>query len=76
MAKAVHWYRKGAELGCPDAQYALACCCRRGLGIDRDAGRAMTWLQRAAAAGHGFARRDLERLDPETGEVRKGPEPE
>ena len=47
-AKALEWYRKGAELGDAASQAALFTMLWNGKGVPRDASQAVHWLEKAA----------------------------
>ena len=48
---AVKWWRKAAEAGMRDAQWAIGVCYYYGRGVDRDAAQAKVWSEKAAAQG-------------------------
>lgn len=61
-AAAVRWYRKtaGANARCASkSQYELYVSYAAGLGVKKDLGKAMEWLQRSAVAGNPQAQRAL-----------------
>lgn len=60
--EAVKWYRKAAELGYADAQYALGHCYYYGQGFAQDRSEAVKWYRLAAAQGHTSARKRLDEL--------------
>ncbi len=65
---AVHWFRKAARNGHPEAQAALAVLYTRGKGVHPDFKLALLWATRAAAQGHKTAatlRDELQRMTPE-----------
>ena len=45
--EAVKWYRKAAEQGNADAQYALGKCYLKGSGVAADKAKAKSWLLKA-----------------------------
>ena len=50
--EAVSWFRKAAVLGYADAQYQLALCYFKGIGVDLDTSKGVNWLQKSAGNGH------------------------
>ena len=48
---AAHWYRLAADLGHPEAQFALACMYYNGEGVSQDLAAAARLLQNAANSG-------------------------
>ena len=52
FTEAIKWFRKAAEQGCADAQFALAECCENGWGIEEDPDEAVQWYRQAAEQGH------------------------
>lgn len=50
--RAVKLYRKAAEQGYADAQFALGRCYAMGKGVDMDVKNAVHWCRRAAMQGH------------------------
>ena len=53
--QAVAWYRKGAEQGYAEAQYALGACYRNGRGVAKDFVQAVSWFRKAAEQGYAEA---------------------
>ena len=51
-AKAAVWYRKAAEQGQADAQYAYGLCCFKGKGVAQDYVEAVKWFRKAAEQGN------------------------
>ena len=51
-AEAVKWYRKAAEQGHANAQYALGKCYYEGEGVTKDYAEAVKWYRKAAEQGH------------------------
>ena len=49
--EAVTRYRRAAELGVPDAAYAMGVCAERGWGREASVAEALTWYRRAAECG-------------------------
>ena len=62
-AEAVKWYRKAAEQGHAEAQYALGYSYQYGHGVAQDDEEAATWYRKAAEQGHEAARQELQDLD-------------
>ncbi len=58
-AKGFEFVSKAAELGLADAQYYLARCYAKGLGVAKDSVKAAEWCQKAAAQGHDLAQYNL-----------------
>lgn len=50
--EAAKWYRRAAENGLPEAQFALANALATGRGVRQDAKASLEWLKRAAEGGH------------------------
>ena len=50
--EAVKYWRKSAELGNPDAQYALVLSLEAGTGIEQNVDEAMVWYTKAAKQGN------------------------
>ncbi len=74
MEKAVHWWRKSAEAGHPDAQYQLAELYGEGRGVGKDHGESKRWYRKAAWQGHKKAMDkflELEEIDRQKQEVGK-----
>jgi uncharacterized protein len=63
-AKAYRLYKEAADKGEARAMMRLGVLYRYGLGrvVTKDAGKARSWLERAAAAGEPEAMRELSRL--------------
>lgn len=55
ITKAVEWYRKSAESGCPSGQYNLANCLWKGNGVDESVEEALKMYIMAGAGGHARA---------------------
>lgn len=53
--KAIHYFTKGAELGCIESQYKLGIMCFSGSFIEQDYNRAFNWFRRSAVNGHANA---------------------
>lgn len=51
-AEAVTWFRRAAEQGYAQAQYALGCCYARGDGVAQDTRQAFVWWLKAAEGGN------------------------
>lgn len=51
-ARAVHWYRKAADVGYVLAQFNLGAAYMTGQGVEEDHNRAAQWWARAAQGGH------------------------
>src|SRR5438309_9048594 len=49
------WYRKAAEQGHADAQFALGACYANGRGVGKDEVEAGKWYRKAAEQGHAEA---------------------
>ena len=62
-AEAVKWYRKAAEQGHAEAQYALGYSYQYGHGAAQDDEEAANWYRKAAEQGHEAARQELQDLD-------------
>lgn len=54
-ALAVYWWRRAADLGDADSMQLLGQCYAAGTGVDKDPHLAVSWLGKAAAAGHAVA---------------------
>lgn len=52
---AVEWYRKAAEQGDADAEYAMGLCYEEGTGVEQDFAQAAMWYEKAAQQGHADA---------------------
>lgn len=63
--QAVHWFRRAAEKGHPDAQYQLAVMLRSGTGVEVNPERAFFWLWIAGAQGHREALRQRSDFEAE-----------
>jgi hypothetical protein len=60
--RAAEWYRKAAEQGLREAQYALGFMYEEGQGLAKDRGQAVRWLELAAAQGEVRAQTLLNRM--------------
>jgi TPR repeat protein len=60
--EAAKWYRKAAEQGEADAQFALGRCYEEGKGVLADYEEAMKWYRKAADQGHADAERQYRKL--------------
>ena len=60
--QAVEWFRKAAEKGRQNAQFALGQCYQHGIGVRRDLRAAKQWYQAAATQGHLKATKAAEKL--------------
>jgi tetratricopeptide (TPR) repeat protein len=69
FAEAVNHFRRGVELGDPDAMVSLAEMCTRGYAKPRQGETPIALLERAARLGHIGATRELERLKQESVEL-------
>ncbi len=58
----MRWYRKAADAGNIDAQYAIGYMYNLGYGVKKDYKEAVRWYQKAAAQGDTYAIEALERL--------------
>jgi len=58
-AEAVKWYRKAAERGDADAQFALGFIYAKGLGVPQDYAEAIKWTRKAADQGQALAQYNL-----------------
>ena len=58
-AEALKWYRKAADQGLAEAQYALAEMYHKGYGVPVDVSQAMTWYRKAADQGNVLAQYSL-----------------
>jgi TPR repeat protein len=65
--EAVHWYRLAAEAGHPAAMMSLARLYEGCDGVPADRGAAFALYNKALAAGHAEAARELERLGEPAG---------
>jgi len=61
--EAVKWFRKAAEQGNADAQYALGRAYHEGQGVDYNYTEAVKWLKKAAEQGQSDAIYRLEDLE-------------
>lgn len=50
--EAFEWYRRAAEQGHLDAQFAMSVMYEQGKGIDSNPGHALFWVRKAAEQGH------------------------
>lgn len=48
---AADYFRQGAEIGCPEAQYSYGYCLKKGKGVKKDKHAAIHWLKLAAQNG-------------------------
>eukprot|EP00985_Skeletonema_marinoi_P016894 scaffold9172_cov98-Skeletonema_marinoi.AAC.5 len=64
---AFEYYVKAAELGDADAQYELARLYEFGIGVEKDEGKAIHFLEEAAIGGHSSARRTLGSIEWDNG---------
>ena len=63
VPEAVKWFRRSAELNCPDAFYQLGICYENGEGVAVDLNEAEAWYRKALVAGYGpSAQNDLDRI--------------
>ncbi|MCO5170041.1 MAG: serine/threonine-protein kinase [Planctomycetes bacterium] len=69
--EAARWYARGAELGDPDCMSELGRAHLVGLGVEKDAARAVLLLEQAAELGNAFAMRELGDLFFKGGEVER-----
>jgi len=69
--EAARWYRKAADAGHAEAQFALARAYALGRGVPQDKNQALLWLTRAAENGFDQAILDLARLYEEGRGVEK-----
>ena len=58
-ATAVAWFKKGAQLGNPKAQFYLAHLYRKGLGVTKNLQEYVKWITKAAEQGHVRAQYNL-----------------
>jgi Caspase domain/Sel1 repeat len=56
---ALIWYRRGADLGDPQAEFDLAWAYQNGLGVSANPAPAIQWYRRAAEQGHPMAANNL-----------------
>ena len=61
-ADAFKWYRKAAEQGHAEAQYALGGCYYLGKGVTKDHKQAVYWLRKSAAQGNADAQKLLTQI--------------
>ena len=62
-SEAVKWFRRSAELNCPEAFYQLGICYENGEGVAADPDEAEAWYRKALDAGFGPpARESLDRI--------------
>lgn len=59
--------KEAAEKGHANAQFNLAVCFARGIGVNMDHGQTLIWLEKAAANGHPQAKEFLEELKRDGG---------
>ena len=59
---AVFWYRKAADQGLKEAQFALGVCYANGLGLPKDLEQAVKWYRKAADQGDEDAKQALKEL--------------
>ena len=59
--------KEAAEKGHANAQFNLAVCFARGIGVNMDHGQTLIWLEKAAANGHPQAKEFLEELERDGG---------
>lgn len=50
--RAAEMFRSAAEQGLPQAQFAYAACCRRGVGVEKNESEAVKWYRAAAEQGY------------------------
>ncbi len=55
-AKSVHWFRRAALQGSPDAQFLMGAFCEMAFGMKHDAKEAAKWYKKAAEQEHNPAR--------------------
>ena len=65
--EATRLYLRAAELGLPDAQYAIGMNYDFGIGVKEDRTVAVDWYRKAAAQGHERAREVLEDVARQAG---------
>ena len=63
--EAIQWYRKAAEQGHADAEYAMGMNYTYGIGVEADLVLAEKWYRKASAQGHTKAKEALEQLQAE-----------
>ena len=56
---ALIWYRRGADLGDPQAEFDIAWVYQNGLGVPANPAQAVLWYRRAAERGHPMAANNL-----------------
>ena len=61
-AEAMKWFRKAADQGDPEAQYALGVMYKNGRGVPRDDAEAIKWYRKAADQGNADAQNALTTL--------------
>ena len=59
---AVFWYKKAAQNGLADAQFAMGQCYELGKGFDKDPNIAYYWYKQASDNGHPEAKQKLVKL--------------
>lgn len=57
--EAISWYEQAEQRGYVPATYRLGIAYRKGLGVPRDKQRGLSYLHRAAEAGHVLAKREI-----------------
>ena len=62
-ALSLKFLQRAAELGHADAMYHYGMCFEKGQGVPFNSHTAIFWLKKAAAKGHGHARRYLEQIN-------------
>ena len=61
--EAMKWYRKSAEQGHAEAQYAMGMSYNFGIAVPADTDEARKWYGLAADQGHKKAAEDLRKMD-------------
>ena len=61
-AEALKWFRRSAEQGLPEGQYAVGIYYEQGWEVSKDLKEAKKWLEKAAKQGHVKALKALKRL--------------
>ncbi|MDO4752128.1 MAG: protein kinase [Akkermansia sp.] len=61
LPEAVKWYRAAAEQGHAVAQYELGCCCKNGVGMEKNHEEAFKWYRLATEQGYATAQYELGR---------------
>jgi hypothetical protein len=72
-AQALVWFRRAAERGHVDAQFALANAYEEGYGVAPNTPTALAWYKRAADGGHVLAASRLNRLGNAGGSIAPAP---